>query len=71
MASRVVEILAGKRAELGLSMEQVAERAGLHRTTVGLIERQRRGVTLEVALRLAWALETNLHTVLCEIEGQP
>ncbi|MFC6008059.1 helix-turn-helix transcriptional regulator [Angustibacter luteus] len=59
-ARSVAEELAVARRERGWSMEQLAGEAGLHRTSVGLIERGERGVTLQVAARLAWALDLSL-----------
>jgi transcriptional regulator with XRE-family HTH domain len=42
---------------LGLSQEQLAERAGLHRTYVSSVERGQRNVGLDNILDLAAALE--------------
>ena len=39
-----------------MSQEQLAERAGLHRTAISLIERGKRTVRLETIRRLALAL---------------
>lgn len=45
-----------RRNELGLSQEQFAERAGVHWTYVGQVERGRSNVTLHTTLRFAGAL---------------
>ena len=45
------------RLARGLSQEQLAERAGLHRTYVSSLERGRRNVGLDNILDLAAALE--------------
>ena len=42
----VVEAIARLRREAGLTLEDLADRAGLHRTSLGLIERGERGLTL-------------------------
>ncbi len=51
------ERLRDLRAAKGLSQEELADLAGLHRTHVSLIERNRRSVRLETLERLARALE--------------
>lgn len=64
------ERVRARRLSLGLSQEQLAERAGLHRNYVGGIEQGRRNVATVNLVRLAVALEldpgdllTNLHKV--------
>lgn len=44
------------RMELGFSQEELAHRAGLHRTYVGAVERGERNITLLNAQRIADAL---------------
>ncbi|MCY3917318.1 MAG: helix-turn-helix transcriptional regulator [Chloroflexi bacterium] len=46
-----------RRLELGISQEELAFRAGLHRTYISNLERGRKGPSLRVAIRLAFALE--------------
>jgi len=48
------------RLRKGFSQERLAERAGLHPTYVGMIERGVRNATLDVAAKLASALDTPL-----------
>ena len=45
-----------QRLELGLSQEQLAERAGVHRTYVGMLERREKNVTIYNIERIALAL---------------
>jgi transcriptional regulator with XRE-family HTH domain len=45
------------RGEAGISQEKLAERANLHRNTVGIIERGLQVPTLDVIVKLAHALE--------------
>lgn len=53
------------RQRLGLSQEQLAKRAGLHRTYIGSIERGERNITLVNIVRLAQGLEMDI-VKLCE-----
>ncbi len=43
--------------ELGISQEELAERAGVHRTYIGMLERSEKNATLYSIERLASALE--------------
>lgn len=45
------------RERLGLSQDELAHRAGLHRTYIGAIERNERNITLRTLARLAAALK--------------
>ncbi|UGA36197.1 helix-turn-helix transcriptional regulator [Chromobacterium haemolyticum] len=46
-----------RRLELGLSQEELAERAGVHRTYVGMLERGEKNVTIYNIERIAIALD--------------
>lgn len=48
-----------RRQERGWSIEALADRAGLHWTYVGSVERGERNISLVNILRLAAALETD------------
>jgi len=50
----------GKRSELGISQEELADRAGLHRTYVSDVERGARNLSLESIEKLATALELSI-----------
>jgi CheY-like chemotaxis protein/DNA-binding Xre family transcriptional regulator len=50
----------GKRSELGISQEELADRAGLHRTYVSDVERGARNLSLESIEKLAHALELTI-----------
>lgn len=56
------------RKERGLSQEDLAELAGLHRTYIGGIERGERNVALVNILRLAKALNVSPGELLDGIE---
>jgi transcriptional regulator with XRE-family HTH domain len=52
------------RAERRFSQAALAERAGMHRTYLGSIERGRRNVPLDTVCRLAWALGVDVRELL-------
>jgi transcriptional regulator with XRE-family HTH domain len=58
-----------RRQELQLGQESLADKAGLHRTHVSLIERGKRMPSLLVIKKLAAALDTTMASLLSEIEG--
>lgn len=64
VCSGVARILRQEREKRGLSMNLVAERAGLSQQMVSYVEREMRNPTLETVLRIAAALEINLAKVL-------
>lgn len=45
-----------ERLKLGLSQEALAEKAGVHRTYIGMIERAEKNITLENIEKIAKAL---------------
>lgn len=49
-----------KRLELQLSQEELAARAGLHRTYIGMIERAEKNITLINAEKIAIAINCKL-----------
>ncbi|WP_019991500.1 helix-turn-helix domain-containing protein [Rudanella lutea] len=48
------------RKEQKLSQEELAEKAGLHRTYIGMIERGEKNVTLENIHKISQALNVSL-----------
>jgi len=62
--ANIVQALREARERKGLSMSQVAERAGLSQQMVSYVERQMRMPTLDSLLRLSEALELNLSELL-------
>jgi transcriptional regulator with XRE-family HTH domain len=53
-----------ERTKLGLSQEELAARAGLHRTYIGMIERAEKNITLENIEKMASALGLQIHELL-------
>ncbi len=49
-----------ERHKLGLSQEELASRAGVHRTYIGMIERAEKNITLENIEKIATALKITL-----------
>lgn len=70
LSAAVVAELDRLRREAGISHEELARRAGVHRTSIGLIMNGKRGVTLEVAGALALALESDLGSVVAAAEAR-
>ena len=53
-----------KREILGISQEDLAEKAGLHRTYIGSVERGERNVSIDNMERLAVAVGSNIEQLL-------
>jgi transcriptional regulator with XRE-family HTH domain len=53
-----------RREEIGLSQEEIAHRAGLHRTYISDIERGARNPSLKTLARLPEALEVAISTLI-------
>ena len=52
------------RTKLGISQEELAERAGLHRNYIGLVERAEINITLSNIEKIAKALSIRLTELL-------
>lgn len=59
-----------KRIAAQLSQEELAERAGLHPTYIGMVERGLRNPTLDASERIAKALKLTLSRLLEEVQNQ-
>lgn len=66
VCSHVARILREERERQGLSMNKVAERAGLSQQMVSYIEREMRNPTLETLLRICAALDIDLAQVIAK-----
>ncbi len=53
-----------ERQKQKLSQEELAEKAGVHRTYIGMIERAEKNITLTNIERIAKALGVPLHRLL-------
>lgn len=56
------------RQKLGISQEELAYRAGLHRTYIGMVERAERSISLQNAKKIADALNVKLDNLLTDGE---
>ena len=56
------------RIAAGLTQEELARRARLHRTYIGAVERGERNLTILSLVRIARALDTELHRFLREVD---
>lgn len=54
------------RVKQGLSQEELADIAGLHRTYVGSVERGERNISIDNMERLATALKINIQDLLID-----
>jgi transcriptional regulator with XRE-family HTH domain len=64
LVSVFAENVRRKRTALGLSQEALAERAGVHRTYVGMLERGEKNVTIYNIERIADALSVEPASLL-------
>ncbi|TFH57704.1 XRE family transcriptional regulator [Glutamicibacter arilaitensis] len=69
MTTSVTTVIARLRREAGLTLEELADKAGLHRTSLGLVERGERGLTLDSAAKIADALDTTLGALIAVAEA--
>lgn len=53
-----------QRQALSISQEELAYRAGLHRTYIGMVERAERSISLQNAKKIADALNVKLDKLL-------
>jgi len=65
--SRLIDEFIRIRKEQGLSHELLAEKAGVHRSTVSLIESKRRVPTISTCFKLARALDIQLGKIIDSI----
>ena len=69
IAKIVGERIRAYRTKAGLSQESLAEKAGLHSTYIGQLERGEKNATLESIEKVARALEVSFETLFKHIVG--
>lgn len=65
--ARFAQRLRLQRQDRGLSQEELADRAGLHRTYVGSVERAERNISIDSMERLAEALGLDVSDLLAPL----
>lgn len=66
LTKRIAERIRAKRTAAGLSQEQLGDRAKIHRTYIGAIERCEKNVTVVTLGKIARALRCRLIDLLPE-----
>lgn len=56
------------RSERGLSQEELAFRAGLHRTYISMVERAKKSPTIDSLIRISTALDVRASVLLANAE---
>lgn len=56
-----------ERTKLGISQEELAARASVHRTYIGMIERAEKNITLENIQKISGALKIKISDLLKDI----
>lgn len=64
VTKNLIELLAAERKKRGFSHQKLAELAGIHRSTISLIETGKRTPTILVCLKIADALGVSLDALL-------
>lgn len=64
----VGQLVQARRTQLGISQEELARRANLHRTYVSDVERGSRSVSLITLCKIAEALNTHAHLLIQDPE---
>ncbi len=53
-----------ERVKQNLSQEELAEKAGVHRTYIGMVERAEKNITLQNIEKIAKALKTSINNLM-------
>ena len=68
LTERFPEVLKEVRLQKGISQEELADRAGLHRTYISQIERSLKSPSLRSLVQIADALEITLSNLIKKME---
>ena len=64
----VGEAIRRARQKAGLSQEAVADKAGLHRTYISLVERNKKSPTLDTLFRICQAIGVSTSAIVKRVE---
>ena len=64
ISSQVARLLKEQREDLGLSLNLLAEKAGLSRQTISYVEQEVQSPSLDTLLRITWAMGIDLEKIL-------
>jgi transcriptional regulator with XRE-family HTH domain len=68
VAGTLGTVIQTRRRLLGLSQEELARRAQLHRTYISEIERRARNLSVKILVQIALALDTTASELMAEAE---
>lgn len=68
LSAKFGEVIRELRKERNLSQEALADKADVHRTYIGMIERGEKNITLENIQKLAKALNVSLKSIFERLE---
>ena len=71
LAPRVGRVIRKYREDKGLSQEELAEEAGLHRTYISLVERGHRNISVDALSQIAEALGVYPSRLMSDAEKEP
>lgn len=62
------KLIASNRKKQAMTYEQLSKKAGVHRTTISLLERQKYNPTLQMCIQLAKALDISVSKLIVSAE---
>lgn len=69
MVSRFLDMVKATREKNKMTREKLAKEAGVHKTTIGLLERKQRIPSIQTANQIAKALGLRLSGMIKKVEG--
>ncbi len=69
LSLQLAEVIRRHRTVAGISQEELADRASLHRTYISLVERSRRNLTVDALDRIARGLGISASRLMADAEA--